>query len=135
YLRAHQAGGRHVSEATAALELIDRERDVHMYRQAYEFAIAHPNDIPGVSAALRSYLDANTTGRFTQAAKSYLAWWEKISLPGDYKVILRRGEVDSDVGKWLSGGAPNLGVVLWVGGVKYGPTPVVPNSHRPIWEY
>ena len=49
--------------------------------------------------------------------------------------MLRRGEVEAAVGKYLSGGGPDLGVVLEVAGVTYGPSPVVPNSYRPIWDY
>ena len=47
----------------------------------------------------------------------------------------RHGEVEPTVGKYLSGGAPGLSVVLEVAGVTYGPSPVVPNSHRPVWDY
>src|SRR5262249_22712125 len=46
-----------------------------------------------------------------------------------------RGEVEREVGKYLSGGAPDLGVEITVGGVKYGPSPAVPNSHAPKWNY
>jgi hypothetical protein len=58
-----------------------------------------------------------------------------VSVPGEYRVTLRRGEVEPDVGKYLGGGGPDLGVTLEVGGVTYGPSPVVPNTHRPIWNY
>jgi GTPase SAR1 family protein len=135
YLRAHQGGGRHVGEATAALERIERERDLHLYRQAYDYAIAHPDDVAAVARDLRAYLDANPSGRFVAAAREYLAWWEKISVPNDYHVVLLRGEVESDVGKMLSGGAPDLGVEITVAGVRHGPSPVVPNSHQPKWNY
>ena len=55
--------------------------------------------------------------------------------PRDYRVTLRRGEVDPAVGKYLGGGGPDLGVIIEVAGVVYGPSPVVRNTHRPIWDY
>lgn len=135
YLRAHQGGGRHVREAAEALDQIERDRDLHMYRQSYDYSIAHADDVAGVASGLRSYLDANPDGKFADAAKAYLKWWESISTPKGYRVVLRRGEVEADVGKSLSGGAPDLGVEVWVGGVKYGPTPVVRNTRTPFWDY
>jgi hypothetical protein len=35
----------------------------------------------------------------------------------------------------MGGAGPDLGVTLWVGGEKYGPSPVIPNSTEPIWNY
>ena len=135
YLDAHRAGGRFVGEATAALEKVDAERDTFSYRQAYDYAIAHPNDPAEVARQLRAYLDAVPAGRYAKAASGYLKWWEKTAATAEYKVVLRRGEVESDAGKYLSGGAPDLGVELEVGGVKYGPSPVVKNTHKPVWDY
>jgi GTPase SAR1 family protein len=135
YLKAHQAGGRFVSEAMEAIHRIDRERDVYTYRLAYDHYVAHPNDVAEVARRLRSYLEVNPSGRFVQDARDFLAWWDKVTVPHDYRVTLKRGEVEKRVGKYLSGGAPDLGVELWVAGVKYGPSPVVPNSRRPNWNY
>src|SRR5204862_688752 len=42
---------------------------------------------------------------------------------------------DPATGKHLGGGGPDLGVVITVGGVLYGPSPVVRNTARPIWDY
>ena len=56
-------------------------------------------------------------------------------MPGQYRVTLRRGEVDSTVGKYLAGGAPDLGVVIEVAGSVYGPSSVIRDSHQPIWDY
>lgn len=135
YLRAHESGGSFVSEATAAIDGIDRERDAYLYRLAYDHYRAHPDDVASVASRLRTYLDANPAGRHAADAKSFLAWWERASTPNGYRVVLRRGEVEPSAGKYFAGGAPDLSVELWVGGVKYGPSPVVANSHQPIWEY
>ncbi len=135
YLRAHQTGGRYISEATEAKDLILREWDRYAYRLAYDHLSAHPDDVAETARRLRDYLQDHHDGRFAAEARGYLDWWEKVSQPGDYKVTLRRGQIDDSVNKYVSGGGPDLGVVLEVGGVTYGPSPVVPNTNRPIWEY
>ena len=35
----------------------------------------------------------------------------------------------------MAGGAPDLGVVIEVAGIVYGPSSVIRDSHRPIWDY
>ena len=67
--------------------------------------------------------------------KRYLEWWDKVSVPGQYRVTLRRGEVEPTVGKYLAGSGPDLGVVIEVAGTVYGPSSVIRDSHRPIWDY
>ena len=106
YLRDHRHGGRFVAEANAALARIDAERDVYLYRQAFDHRAAHPDDVPAVAARLRAYLDANPEGRFVEAARRYLDWWQQISVPGQYRVTLRRGQVEPTVGKPLAVQAP-----------------------------
>jgi outer membrane protein assembly factor BamD (BamD/ComL family) len=134
YLKAHQAGGRYISEATEAKDRVLREWDTYAYRQAYDHLAAHLDDVAEVARRLRDYLRVHPDGRYARDAQAYLQWWDKVCVPGEYRVTLRRGEVEPDVGKFLGGG-PNLGVVLEVGGVTYGPSPVVPNTYRPIWDY
>lgn len=135
YLRAHQAGGRYISEATEARDRILREWDTYTYRLAYDHLQAHPDDVGEVARRLRDYLRDHRDGRHAREAQQYLDWWEKVSVPGSYRVTLRRGEVDPGVGKYLGGGGPDLGVVVEVAGNVYGPSPVVRNTHRPIWDY
>ena len=67
-------------------------------------------------------------------ARRYLEWWDKVSVANDYRVTLRRGTFDANLGSTF-GGAPDLGVVVEVAGVAYGPSPVIPNNYRPIWDY
>jgi GTPase SAR1 family protein len=135
YLRGHAAGGRYISEATEAKDRVLREWDAYAYGLAYDHLSAHPDDIAETARRLRDYLRDHRDGRYAEDAQKYLDWWDKVSVPGDYHVTLRRGEVEPNVGKYLGGGGPDLGVTLEVGGVTYGPSPVVPNSHRPIWDY
>ncbi|HMB05169.1 MAG TPA: hypothetical protein VKP69_15705, partial [Isosphaeraceae bacterium] len=134
YLKAHQGGGRYISEATEAKDRILREWDTYTYRLAYDHLQAHPDDVAEVARRLRDYLRDHRDGRYAREAQRYLDWWDKVSVPGEYRVTLRRGEVDPEVGKYLGGG-PDLGVVIEVAGVEYGPSPVVRNTHRPIWDY
>jgi GTPase SAR1 family protein len=135
YLKAHQGGGRYISEATEAKDRILREWDTYTYRLAYDHLQAHPDDVAEVARRLRDYLRDHRDGCYTRDAQQYLDWWDKVSVPGEYRVTLRRGEVDREVGKYLGGGGPDLGVVIEVAGVVYGPSPVVRNTHRPIWDY
>ena len=105
YLKNHQAGGRHLSEAIEARERIAREWDTYAYRQAYDHEVAHHDDVAEVARRLRDYLRDHPDGRFAADARTYLDWWDKVSVPGEYRVTLRRGEVERSVGKYLSGGA------------------------------
>jgi GTPase SAR1 family protein/outer membrane protein assembly factor BamD (BamD/ComL family) len=135
YLKQHQTGGRFISEAVEAKDHILREWDSYAFRQAYDHAIAHPDDVAEVAHRLRDYLRDHADGRYATDAQHYLDWWDKVSVPGQYRVTLRRGEVESTVGKYLAGGAPDLGVVIEVAGTVYGPTSVIRDSYRPIWDY
>jgi hypothetical protein len=135
YLRAHQAGGRFISEATEAKDRVLREWDTYAYRQAYDHLAAHPDDVAEVARRLREYFHDHRDGRYSRDAHQFLEWWDKVSVPGEYRVTLRRGEVEPGVGKYLGGGGPDLGVVVEVAGTTYGPSPVVRNTHRPIWDY
>ena len=135
YLKEHQTGGRFISEAALAKDDILRQWDAYAYRQAYDHAIAHPDDVAEVARRLRDYLRDHSDGRYAADARNYLDWWDKVSVPGHYRVTLRRGEVEPTAGKYLAGGAPDLGVVVEVAGIVYGPTSVIRDSRRPIWEY
>ncbi len=118
-----------------AKDHILREWDSYAFRQAYDHATAHPDDVAEVARRLREYLRDHADGRFAADASHYLDWWDKISVPGQYRVTLRRGEVETAVGKYLAGGAPDLGVVIEVAGAMYGPSSVIRDSRRPIWDY
>ena len=64
YLKAHQAGGRFISEATEAKDRILREWDAYAYRQAYDHLVAHPDDVAEVARRLREYLRDHPDGRY-----------------------------------------------------------------------
>jgi outer membrane protein assembly factor BamD (BamD/ComL family)/GTPase SAR1 family protein len=135
YLKTHTTGGRFVREALDAKEAIERAWDAYSYRQAYDHWISHPNEVAESARRFRDYLDQHPDGVYVADAKAFLAWWEKVSTPRDYRVTLRRGAVESDVGKYFSGGGPDLTVTIEVAGVKHGPSPVAKNTRTPIWDY
>ena len=135
YLKAHQAGGRFVSEAMEAKDRILHEWDLSSYRQAYDHLVAHPDDVAEVARRLREYVREQPDGHYAEDARGYLEWWDKVSVPGQYRVTLRRGEVEPTVGKYLAGSGPDLGVVVEVAGTVYGPSSVIRDSYHPIWDY
>ena len=135
YLEAHKGGGKFVREAMEARDRIGREWDAYDYRLAYDHAIAHPDDVAEVARRMRAYLADHADGRYGADAKRYVAWFERVTTPQEYRVTLKRGEVEAGVGKYLSGGGPDLSVEFWVGGLKHGPSPTIPNTHRPNWGY
>jgi hypothetical protein len=135
YLKAHQAGGRFISEAMEAKDRILREWDTYAYRQAYDHLVAHPDDVAEAARRLREYLREQPEGRYAADARRYLEWWDKVTVPSLYRVTLRRGEVEPTVGKYLAGSGPDLGVVIEVAGTVYGPSAVIRDSYRPIWDY
>jgi hypothetical protein len=135
YLKSHQTGGRFISEAIEARDKILREWDTSSYSHAYEHLIVYADDVAEVARLLRDYLRDHPDGRFVADARAYLQWWDRISVPGEYRVTLRRGQVEPSVGKYLSGGAPDLGVVIEVAGVVHGPSSVIRDTYRPIWDY
>ena len=134
YLQAHKAGGRYISEATEAKDRILRAWDTDTYRRAYDHLAAHPNDIAAVAAQLRDYLAQHPEGRRVAEARRYLAWWDKVSVPNDYHVTLRSGTFPESLGSTF-GGAPDLSVTVEVAGATHGPSPVIRNNYKPIWDY
>ncbi len=135
YLSAHKNGGRFVGDALEARERLLRQWDDHTYRLAHDHYTAHPQDAPKVAELLRAYKAAHPEGRHAKEADTFIAWWEQVSQTHAYHVTLLKGEVGKDVGKYLAGGGPDLAVTVWVGGVPYGPSPAIPNSHLPNWRY
>ena len=106
YLKDHQTGGRFISEAIEAKDQILREWDTYAYRQAYDHGVAHPDDVAAGRPAASRLSPRPPRGRYAADARRYLDWWDKVSVPGQYRVTLRRGEVEPTVGKYLAGGAP-----------------------------
>ncbi|HEV3121820.1 MAG TPA: hypothetical protein VGY53_07955, partial [Isosphaeraceae bacterium] len=59
YLKAHQSGGRFVSEALEAKDQVLRQWDTYSYRRAYDHLVAHPDDVAEVARLLNAYLQAH----------------------------------------------------------------------------
>ena len=84
---------------------------------------------------LRDYLRDHPDGRFAADAQRYQEWWDKVSVPGQYRVTLRRGEVEPKVGKYFRRRGTRPGGRRRSGGTVYGPSTVIRDSHRPVWDY
>jgi GTPase SAR1 family protein len=135
YLKNHASGGKYVSEAMDAKSRILEEWDMHAYRTAYDHQVSHPEDIAEVAKLLRDYLRDHGDGRFAKPAREFVAWWDKVHQPQTYRLTLRRGDFDAAISKYLSGGGPDLSVIVEVAGVRYGPSPIVKNNAKPIWDW
>lgn len=135
YLKTHASGGKYLSEAMDAKSKILEQWDVHSYRLAYDHIVAHPEDITEVARLLRDYLRDHGDGQFSKPAREFVAWWDKVHQPQTYKLTLRRGDFEESIAKYLSGGGPDLSVIVEVAGVRYGPSPIVKNSSNPIWDW
>jgi hypothetical protein len=68
------------------------------------------------------------------SATELLRWSERITAPGEYRVVLRDGQFDKSVARFFSRG-PKLSVEVEVNGVRHGPSNIVYNRYDPEWNY
>jgi hypothetical protein len=133
YLERHPDGA-FAAEANTALRNIDADWDKHDFRAVRDYYQAHPGDVKELQTLCRSYLAVHAKGRFGSAAHDLLRWTERVTQPGEYRVVLKSGNFDRKVAPLLSRG-PALSVEIEVNGVRYGPSNIVPRSYQPEWNY
>jgi hypothetical protein len=133
YLDKHP-NGAFAAEATTALAAIETDWDKHDFRAIRDQFEAHPSDIPELVTRCRAYEAIHPAGHFTTAATALLRWSERVTTRSEYRVILRSGQFDKHIARWLSRG-PSLSVELEVAGVRYGPSTIVANRYDPDWDY
>jgi hypothetical protein len=133
YLDKYPAG-QFTAEAQNALEAIEEDWDRHDFREVRDHFTAHPGEIPLIVARCRSYLAIHPRGRFTAAASDLLRWTERVTAPGEYRVVLRGGHFEKKIARFFSLG-PDLSVELEVAGVRYGPSNITVNRYDPEWNY
>ncbi len=134
YLDQHPGGGAFTREAEQALRTIDAEWDKYDFRSVRDHYTAQPADIPELVARCRSYLAAHPHGQFAGSATELLRWSERVTAPGEYRVVLREGQFDKSVARFFSRG-PKLSVEIEVNGVRHGPSNIVYNRYDPEWNY
>jgi hypothetical protein len=134
YLDKHPSGGAFTKEAETALRVIDSAWDRHDFRAIRDLYQEKPGDVAGLVARSRTYLAAHPQGRFQAAAADMLRWTERITAPGEYRVVLQNGGFDRDVARFFSRG-PKLSVEVEVGGVRYGPSTICRNAYDPEWNF
>jgi hypothetical protein len=134
YLDRHPGGGVFTDEAETALDNIAATWDRHDFRAIRDQFTTRPGDIPELVARCRAYLTVHPQGRFTSAVAELLRWTERVTVPGEYRVVLRRGDFEHNIAYWLSRG-PDLAAEIEVGGVRHGPSPIVKNRYDPDWSY
>jgi hypothetical protein len=133
YLERHPDGA-FVREATEALQNLDRDWDKHDFRAVRDHFQEHPGDVKELQLLCRSYLAVHADGRFRDAARDMLRWTERVTQPGEYRVVLKSGSFDRKVAHFFSRG-PSLSVEIEVNGVRYGPSNIVARNYQPEWNY
>src|SRR5262249_11033054 len=88
YLDKHPAGGAFTKEAEDALRTIAVDWDKHDFRAVRDHFVKDPGKINGLAAHCRRYLAVHPQGKFKTSATDLLRWTERVSTPGEYKVVL-----------------------------------------------
>lgn len=126
--------GAFAAEAKSALEQIDADWDKHDFRAVRDHYQAHPGGVKDLQSLCRSYLAVHSNGRFRTAARDLLRWTERVTEPGEYRVVLKSGSFDPKVAHFFSRG-PSLSVEIEVNGIRYGPSNIVLRNYQPEWNY
>ena len=106
------------------LKNIDADWDKHDFRGVRDHFQTHPGDVKELQLLCRSYLAVHSQGRFRDAAHDLLRWTERVTQPGEYRVVLKSGNFDRKVAHFMSRG-PSLSVEIEVNGIRYGPSNIV----------
>jgi hypothetical protein len=133
YLERHPEGA-FAKEASEALRAIEADWDKHEFRQVRDHFQEHSGDVKELEKLCRSYLAVHPEGRFRDTARDLLRWTERVTQPGEYRIVLKNGSFDKKVAYWLSRG-PNLSVEVEVNGIRYGPSTIASRSYNPDWNY
>jgi hypothetical protein len=133
YLDRHPSGA-FAAEAESALRGLDADWDRHDFRRVRDHVVNRPGDLGELVPRCRAYLAAHPRGQFVARATELLRWSERVSVPGDYRVVIRSGQIERRLGYTFSRG-PDLSVEIEVAGVRHGPSTIVRNSYSPVWEY
>src|SRR5206468_1669098 len=90
YLDRHPDGG-HAARAREALRLVAADWDRHDFRAVRELYATSPADVKELRARSRAYLSAHPEGRYRAGAKELVRFCDRVSEPGEYKVVLKSG--------------------------------------------
>jgi hypothetical protein len=130
----HHPDGAFAGEANESLRNIESDWDTHDFRAVRDYFQSHPGDVKELQVLCRSYLAVHANGRFRDAARDLLRWTERVTQPGEYRVVLKSGSFDRKVAHFFSRG-PSLSVEIEVNGVRYGPSNIVTRNYQPEWNY
>jgi hypothetical protein len=133
YLDRHPTG-LFAGEAAAALAQIEQDWDKQDFRELRDYYLAHAGASAEIVARARAYLAVHPQGHFTAAAADLLRWTERVTVSGEYRVVLHSGDFDHKIAHFFSRG-PDLSVELEVAGVRYGPSNIVLRRYDPEWNY
>ncbi|MBL8800206.1 MAG: GTPase domain-containing protein [Planctomycetia bacterium] len=134
YLEKHPVSGAFVQEANLAIRTIDADWDKHDFRGLRDQYRGNPGNVTHWSPHARRYLSVHPQGKFKAIVTELLRWGERVSVPGEYRVVLKNGEFEKSAARWFTRG-PKLSVEVEVNGIRYGPSTIVNNSYQPEWEF
>jgi hypothetical protein len=126
--------GTAAKEAATALAAIDRDWDKHDFRAVRDHFLSKPGEISELVARCRTYLAVHPQGQFTSAATDLLRWSERVTAPGEYRVVLKNGHFDKKVARWFTFGV-SVSVEIEVNGVRHGPSSFFKRQYDPEWNY
>ncbi len=133
YLEGHP-GGAFAVEASNSLKNLESDWDKHDFRAVRDRFQEQPGDVKELQLLCRSYLAVHTEGRFRDAARDLLRWTERVTQPGEYRIVLKSGDFDRKAAHLLSRGL-SLSVAIEVNGTRHGPSNIVARSYQPEWNY
>jgi len=126
--------GRFASAARAAVARIHDEWDRSDYRNVRDQFVRDPAAFDQLRSLGRAYLASHPRGRFGDAVQGLLRWCDQVSEPGEYTVRLVSGVFDRKAAFWASRGV-SAAVSLEIGGIRYGPSPIIQNNYAPQWDF
>jgi hypothetical protein len=109
------------------------QREQRDYRVVYEAFQAKPGEIERLQTLGQAYLTAHPKGRRVKAVEQLLSWCDRVSQPGEYRVVLESGAFSKRAAAFFSLGL-SLSVELEVGEERHGPSRIA-RGYNPVWNH
>ncbi|TMQ29281.1 MAG: hypothetical protein E6K70_25940, partial [Planctomycetota bacterium] len=94
--------GAFAAEAASALKTIEAAWDKPDFRAVRDYFLDNPGAIAELVTQCRAYQAVHPQGRFATAVTDLLRWSERVTAPGEYRVILRNGLFEKRLARFFS---------------------------------